>query len=60
MNWSEINWRPLLWLLLLLVVVKFIGLCRAVPVFQEINQQIDRSADGAPQAPHPPSLRQRP
>jgi hypothetical protein len=41
------NWRILIWLLFLFVVVKFVSLCRAVPVLQEINQQIDRSADGA-------------
>jgi hypothetical protein len=46
MKWSEINWKLLLWLLMLIVVIKFVSLCRAVPVFQEINQQIDRTADG--------------
>ncbi|MBF0255422.1 MAG: hypothetical protein HQL47_02950 [Gammaproteobacteria bacterium] len=51
MKWPEINWKMLLWVLLVIVVIKWVSLCRAVPVFQEINEQIDRSADGAAEAP---------
>jgi hypothetical protein len=40
------KWKWLLWALLVLVVVKYVGLCRAVPMMQEINEKIDRSADG--------------